>query len=359
MKKLLSAAVVFWVLLPGLFVGLITAALSTTAAAFGATVSLTCGPGGPSGEVGNTTLDNEQMASAHTIIRVVISRGLPQRAAVISVAVALQESSLRNDLRQRDHDSIGLFQQRIQYYGAEVAGDPVKSTNAFLNKLVQQPNWQTRPLTEVAADVQLPREDLRGEYAKWEELATTVTKTYWTGPVEGTSPSPTGSAAPPGQLVDCTEGTDDPNLADGAGIPDGYQLPTDAQARKAVAFALAQLGKPYVWGAEGPDAYDCSGLMMAAWAHAGVAIPRVTTTQVRTGVSVPGLSSMAPGDLILIPGSNGTMSQPGHVGMYIGRGGDGKQYLVHAPHSRTVVKVAPVSNWAREIAAIRRPVDRA
>lgn len=359
MKKLFSAALVFWVILPGIFIGLITAALSTTAAAFGATVAMSCGPGGPSGQVGDTTLDNEQMANAHTITRVVIQRGLPQRAAVIAVATALQESSLRNDLRMRDHDSIGLFQQRVQYYGADIAGDPVKSTNAFLNKLIRVSGWQTRPLTEVAADVQIPRADLRGEYAKWEELATTVVQTYWTGPVEGAAPTPSGSAVPPGAMVDCTEGVLDPALADGAGIPDGFQLPTDAQARKAVAFALAQLGKPYVWGAEGPDSYDCSGLMMAAWAHAGVPIPRVTTTQVRTGVAVPGLSALKPGDLIFIPGANGSMSRPGHVGMYIGLGGDGKQYLVHAPNSKTVVKVAPVSNWARQIAAIRRPVDKA
>jgi cell wall-associated NlpC family hydrolase len=142
------------------------------------------------------------------------------------------------------------------------------------------------------------------------------------------------------------------------GIPAGYQPPTDAQQVAAVSFALDQLGKPYVFGAEGPNSYDCSGLVMAAWAHAGVHIARVTGDQVHTGVAVSSLDAMQPGDLIFIPGSDGTPSNPGHVGMYIGRGGDGRQYLVQAPHTGDVVKVSPVSGWSKQVAAIRRPVTR-
>lgn len=143
----------------------------------------------------------------------------------------------------------------------------------------------------------------------------------------------------------------------GSGIPAGYTLPSDSQQAAAVSFALAQLGKPYVFGAAGPNSYDCSGLVMAAWAHAGVRIPRVTGDQVHTGVAVPSLAAAQPGDLIFIPGSNGTMTRPGHVGMYIGRGKDGRQYLVQAPHTGTVVQVTPV--WgAAQIAMIRRPVTR-
>jgi cell wall-associated NlpC family hydrolase len=141
------------------------------------------------------------------------------------------------------------------------------------------------------------------------------------------------------------------------GIPAGYVLPSNAQQAAAVSFALAQLGKPYVFGAAGPNSYDCSGLVMAAWAHAGIHIPRVTTDQVHTGMAVASLADMQPGDLIFIPGSDGTMAAPGHVGMYIGRGGDGNQYLVQAPHTGDVVKVSPVRSWSQEIAGIRRPLD--
>jgi cell wall-associated NlpC family hydrolase len=147
-----------------------------------------------------------------------------------------------------------------------------------------------------------------------------------------------------------------PNGGSG-GIPAGYVPPSNAQQAAAVSFALAQLGKPYVFGAEGPNAYDCSGLVMAAWAHAGVTIPRTTADQVHTGVGVYSLNAMQPGDLIFIPGSNGTMSRPGHVGMYIGRDGAGRRWLVQAPHTGDHVKTTAVDAW-RSIAAIRRPVTR-
>jgi cell wall-associated NlpC family hydrolase len=143
---------------------------------------------------------------------------------------------------------------------------------------------------------------------------------------------------------------------DDAGLPDGFLLPADPQLRAVVSFALAQRGKPYVWGAEGPDSYDCSGLMMTAWAKGRVQIPRVTADQVHTGVAVPSLAAMRPGDLIFIPGSDGTMSRPRHVGMYIGTDRSGRQYLVQAPKTGDVVKVVAVSNWSRQVAAIRRPM---
>jgi hypothetical protein len=100
---------------------------------------------------------------------------------------------------------------------------------------------------------------------------------------------------------------------DNGGIPAGYVMPSNAQQAAAVSFALAQLGKPYVFGAQGPDAYDCSGLVMAAWAHAGITIPRVTNDQVHTGTGVYSLDAMQPGDLVFIPGADGTMANPGHV----------------------------------------------
>jgi cell wall-associated NlpC family hydrolase len=99
--------------------------------------------------------------------------------------------------------------------------------------------------------------------------------------------------------------------------------------------------------------------MQRAWAAAGVPIPRVTHQQVKTGVAVPGLAAVQPGDLLFIPGADGTAANPGHVGMYIGLGGDGKGYLVQAPDTNDVVKVTPLSSWQRQIVAIRRPLARA
>ena len=86
-----------------------------------------------------------------------------------------------------------------------------------------------------------------------------------------------------------------------------YTGPTSSQADKAVAFAYAQLGKPYQWGATGPDSFDCSGLAQAAWAAAGVAIPRDTYEQWAALPHIPE-SEIVPGDLLYYNGI-------GHVAM--------------------------------------------
>jgi cell wall-associated NlpC family hydrolase len=88
----------------------------------------------------------------------------------------------------------------------------------------------------------------------------------------------------------------------------------------AVTYALAQLGKPYLWGGTGPAAYDCSGLAMMAWARAGVTLLHYTGDQIHEGSAVASYATIAPGDLVLVPGSDGTILNPGHVGLYIGEG---------------------------------------
>jgi cell wall-associated NlpC family hydrolase len=115
--------------------------------------------------------------------------------------------------------------------------------------------------------------------------------------------------------------------------PVTYTGPTTTQADKAVAFAYAQLGKPYQWGATGPGSYDCSGLVMAAWASAGVNIPRDTYEQWAGLPHIP-VSQMVPGDLIIYDGE-------GHVAMYVGDG-----YIIDAPHTGAWVERIPYStSW--------------
>jgi peptidoglycan DL-endopeptidase CwlO len=80
------------------------------------------------------------------------------------------------------------------------------------------------------------------------------------------------------------------------------------------------LGDAYVWGAAGPNTFDCSGLTMMAWAQAGVRLDHFTGDQIREGTPVDGYGAISPGDLVLIPGSDGTLANPGHVGIYIGYG---------------------------------------
>ncbi|MFE9439709.1 NlpC/P60 family protein [Streptomyces sp. NPDC006602] len=98
------------------------------------------------------------------------------------------------------------------------------------------------------------------------------------------------------------------------------------KAEKALAFARAQIGKPYVWGATGPESYDCSGLTQAAWKAAGVDIPRVTYDQVNAGTTVS-LSAAQPGDLVFF------YDDISHVGLYIGNG-----MMIHAPKPGAYVR---------------------
>lgn len=101
-----------------------------------------------------------------------------------------------------------------------------------------------------------------------------------------------------------------------------------SRAQSALSFALAQLGKPYIWGGTGPTDYDCSGLMMASWGKAGVSLPRTAAAQYAAGTPVS-TSDLQPGDLVFFyPGIT-------HVGMYIG---DGK--FIHASSPRTGIKVS-------------------
>jgi peptidoglycan DL-endopeptidase CwlO len=95
------------------------------------------------------------------------------------------------------------------------------------------------------------------------------------------------------------------------------QVPNQAVAN-IIGFARSQLGKPYLWGGTGPDAFDCSGLTMMAYRAAGVSIPRTSQEQWSWGPQIPA-SQVQPGDLVFFAGSDGTTSAPGHVGLVIGK----------------------------------------
>jgi cell wall-associated NlpC family hydrolase len=94
----------------------------------------------------------------------------------------------------------------------------------------------------------------------------------------------------------------------------------NADIGKVITFALAQEGKPYIWGATGPDAFDCSGLVQAAYRAIGIDIPRTTFDQWPFGQQVP-KGQEQPGDLVFFnSGPGSTPTSPGHVGMVIGDG---------------------------------------
>jgi peptidoglycan DL-endopeptidase CwlO len=132
----------------------------------------------------------------------------------------------------------------------------------------------------------------------------------------------------------------------GSTAPEQYTGPTTTQAEKAVAFVYAQLGCPYLYGGTGPCnlGFDCSGLAQAAWASAGVQIPRDSYEQWAALPHVP-LSSIEPGDLLIYNGE-------GHVAIYVGGG-----YIIDAPQTGMDVEKIPMSTpwYADSLDGVLRP----
>ncbi|MFJ9415468.1 NlpC/P60 family protein [Streptomyces sp. NPDC101227] len=121
--------------------------------------------------------------------------------------------------------------------------------------------------------------------------------------------------------------------------------------KRAISFATAQIGKDYVWGAEGPDTFDCSGLTLRAWQAGGTTIPRTSQEQWRQLHRVA-IKDMRPGDLIIY------FSDASHVGMYIGDGA-----IVHAPRPGRQVTITgagsmPILGVVRPDAESDRDADR-
>ncbi len=104
------------------------------------------------------------------------------------------------------------------------------------------------------------------------------------------------------------------------------------KAQQAIAFACSQLGQPYLWGGTGP-LFDCSGLVQAAWARAGISLPRTTYDQWNAGTHVT-QDQLQPGDLVFFDASLG------HVGMYLGGG-----KFIHDPHTGDVVKISDLTGY--------------
>ncbi|MFC9790915.1 NlpC/P60 family protein [Rhodococcus sp. NPDC127528] len=125
----------------------------------------------------------------------------------------------------------------------------------------------------------------------------------------------------------------------GSSFPPGLDSATILKAlvpganNGAVQAAMTQIGKPYVWGATGPDGYDCSGLMVWAYKQIGKVLPRSSQAQAASGIPVQ-KSELQPGDLVLF------YSDASHVGMYVGNGN-----IVHASTFGVPVKVAPVDAY--------------
>lgn len=324
----------------------IAASLGASNSAAGSVAGSECTTAGPV-----PGLDAAAAANARTVAATASSRG-GRRAALIAVMTGLTESGLRvlsnpNDpagnlyARQGvgyDHDSLGIFQQRPSWGTAAQRMDPVTSTGLFLDRLLSLPGWRTLPPWDAAQAVQVSAFPDGSNYLSHLDEAKRIVAVI-SSDAATLDCGGSGVGSPP-------EGPRGPN-----GLPASYTIPSaSGEATSAVSFAIAQLGKPYGWGAEGLAAYDCSGLMQAAWSTAGIQLTRTTYTQVDDGRSTTE-ANLSPGDLVFTPGSFGTLATPRHVGMFIGQG-----LVVQAPATGDVVKVVTYESFVSDGLSVLRHI---
>lgn len=271
-------------------------------------------PGQPQrGAADAANLDEEQRGIVALIISIGKQRKLSPRAWQIAIQAGMTESGLRN-LHYGDRDSLGIFQMRPSMGWGTVAEvtHPPYQVNKFYNVLLTVSGWETQRPGDSAQAVE--RSAFPDRYHKWEAMSVHLIENV-------------------GKVVD----------ASGCGKGDGVVLPPSKVAAAAIKFALRERGKPYVWGATGPDSYDCSGLLLRAFESAGVTIPRVSRDQYRAGAMLP-IKKAQPGDLLFWAYDQSNPSTIHHVAMYLGDG-----QIVEAQQSGVPVHTRPVKFDEAEI----------
>jgi cell wall-associated NlpC family hydrolase len=265
--------------------------------------------GGNGGQNDASNLDQEQRGTVSLIIAIGKERQLPPLAWQVAIQAGMTESGLRN-LHYGDADSQGIFQMRpsMGWGTVQQVTDPNYAVRKFYDVLEAVPNWKQQRPGNSAQDVE--RSAFPDRYHSWEAMAA-----FLIGNV--------------GQVAD--------PAGCGQGVGNLLPAPT-AAAAKAIEFALAQQGKPYLWGAptSTQNAYDCSSLMLQSYRTAGVLLPRVSREQYRAGALLP-VEQAQPGDLLFWAYDSGNPVTIHHVAMYLG---DGK--IVEAQQTGVPVHVRPV-----------------
>ncbi|GAA3541433.1 C40 family peptidase [Amycolatopsis ultiminotia] len=265
-------------------------------------------PGQPGQGTGQASrLDDEQRGTVSLIISIGKQRSLAPRAWQVAIQAGMTESGLHN-VDHGDRDSLGIFQMRpsMNWGSAAQVTDPNYAINKFFDVLLGVPDWQNLRPGDAAQSVE--RSGFPDRYHRWEAMAATLVENL-------------------GQVTD----------AAGCGQGLGAALPPSQAAAQAIKFAMGEQGKPYVWGATGPNTYDCSGLMLRAYESAGVVLPRVSRDQYKAGAMLP-VHEAQPGDLVFLATDPADPATIHHVAMYLG---DGK--IVEAQQTGVPVHVRPFS----------------
>ncbi|WP_020667944.1 C40 family peptidase [Amycolatopsis nigrescens] len=242
---------------------------------------------GNRGEVDAGNLDEQQRGTVQVIVEIGKQRSLSPRAWQIAIQAGMTESGLRS-LDYGDRDSLGIFQMRpsMGWGTPEQVTNPVYAVNKFYDVLLAVPDWEKRRPGESAQAVE--RSGFPDRYHKWEPMAVHLVEYV-------------------GQVADVV----------GCGQGAGAALPPNEAAAAAIQFALGEQGKPYVWGATGPNSYDCSGLMLRAYESAGITLDRVSRDQFKDGAMLP-VEQAQPGDLLFWGYDESDPSTIHHVAMYLG-----------------------------------------
>jgi cell wall-associated NlpC family hydrolase len=257
------------------------------------------------------TLTAAQATNAETIVAAAETLGAGERGAQIALMTAYTESSLENLGPESGNDgSLGLFQQRVAAGWGTTAEelDPTDATGMFIQHLMADPDWQSiLPWVAAQAVQRSAFSDGANYRVNWGLAGTLLTAI--TGLADNQNCGGMNGAQPAGP-------------ASQFGLPKGFVIPSGATRAEtlAITYAISKLGDAYVWAATGPKSFDCSGLTMMAWAQADVPLDHYTGDQLNEGTPVADYAAISPGDLVLIPGSDGTLAAPGHVGIFIGYG---------------------------------------
>ena len=248
--------------------------------------------------------------------------------------------------------SVGELARRTEYVGAAAKLDRnlLRDLSKSLDQLATEQAAQRTAQAQLRVEADAAATARRKLMAEAAAAARSRAQQSAAGPV-GTprimraTSSASGTNAPvlrPGtQTTRPSPSTGKPPPPPGSGPSFPPAPPASGRGAQAVAFARAQLGKPYVFAAAGPNAYDCSGLTMAAWRSAGVSMDHYSGSQA-THFPKVGWDQLQPGDIVVF------YADFHHVGLYIGGG-----QMIHAPKTGDVVKIAPA--WRTEFQFGVRP----
>ncbi len=323
-----------------------------------------------------------QTANVRTIIGVAKARGVSERGWIVALAVALQESGLRNlsnpvypeslsmttEGSGTNHDSLGLFQQRPTAGWGSVTQlmTPTYEAAAFFGGpdlppanpgLLDVPGWQALPVTTAGEQVQ--RSASPASYGKWEAEALQLAT------ANADAPPAVGLEPPPASPGPGDRPRPDGPCGPGGALPAGG---ASGDAAAVIAWAQKWLGTPYSWGGgtiDGPSVgfgagagiigFDCSSYTRYAFFQgAGITLPRTSAEQYAATASrlvalgAPDVSLFQPGDLLFWGSSSGAIH---HVAIYAGGG-----MLLEEPHPGLVAELVPV--YGGDFYAATRPLAR-